>query len=399
MLRKFAIGIAFIISLVSLAVLAGCDEVDYDEKFSDKAKVVFELEGGRYLNSTTSVSHYYTLVGGSSKIVALEEMPDSEVTRDGGFILEGWYRNKTTAEDGSTVYSDKWNFATDTVSAEGVTLYAKWEPPVVYSFDFVYIDANGKEVVVSSRKVSEGKKFGEVYTGDVLNYANGYADHTAIAVYYDAEHTKPFDDSIAHPGGEESLAIKLYVEYIEGTYTVVKTKEQMKTATVLGNNIYLLANVDMGGEELTFNKFSGKILEGNGHSISNFTVKSKSSKSDLVDLYGDGNKSLCVAIFANLDGATVRGVTFENVTFKIDNTAMSDIHKIYVAPLAVSATNCKFENVEVTGKFGYTKRTASAFDIENDLVFWTESGIYNDLNENSTEEGCRYDITLAGVIE
>ena len=397
MLKKFAIGIALIISVVAPAVLAGCGDVDYDEKFSDRAKVIFELEGGKYLNSTTNVSHYYMLVDGKCKITALEEMPDSEVTRDGGFVLEGWYRTKTTAEDGKAEYSDRWDFENDTVSAEGVTLYAKWEPPVVYSFDFVYIDESGNEVVVSSRKVSAGKKFGEVYTGDVLNYAGGYANHTAIAVYYDAGHTKPFDDSVAHPGGEESYAVKLYVEYIEGTYTVVKTKEQMKTAALMGNSIYLLADIDMGGEELTFNKFSGKTLEGNGFKISNFTVKSKSSKSDLVDLEGDGNKSLCVAIFANLDGATVRDVTFENITFKVDNTAMSDIYKIYVAPLAVSATGCKFENVEVTGKFGYTKKTASAFDIEKVLVFWTESGICK--NENSTEQGCRYDITLAGEIQ
>ena len=47
MLRKFAIGIAFIISVFALAVLAACGTVDYDEKFSDKAKVVFELEGGK----------------------------------------------------------------------------------------------------------------------------------------------------------------------------------------------------------------------------------------------------------------------------------------------------------------------------------------------------------------
>ena len=397
MFRKFAIGIAFIISVAAVAVLAGCGDVDYDEKFSDKAKVIFELEGGRYLNSTTSVSHYYTLVDGKSKITALEKMPDSEVTRDGGFELEGWYRTKTKAEDGSTEYSDKWDFDNDTVTAEGVTLYAKWEAPIVYTFDFVYIDENNNEVVVSSRKVSAGKKFGEVYPNDVLTYANGYANHTAIAVYYDKEHTKPFDDSVAHPGGEVSTAVKLYVEYIEGTYTVVKTKDQLATAATVGDSIYLLNDIDMKGEKLNFNKFSKKTLEGNGFKISNFTVNYKSSRTDLVDLYDDGNKALCIAIFANLEGATVRDVTFENITVRVDNTAMSDIYRIYVAPLAVSAKDCKFENVEVSGKFGYTKRTASSFEIETVLVFLTERGIYK--NENSTEEGCKYDITLAGEIE
>ena len=393
MFRRFAIGIAFIISVAALAVLAGCGDVDYDEKFSDRAKVIFELEGGRYLNSTTSVSHYYTLVDGKSKITALEDMPEGEVTRDGGFILEGWYRTKTALEDGNAEYSDKWNFATDTVTKDGVTLYAKWESPIEFTFDFVYVDENGKEVIVSSRKVpGAGSYFGDVYKNDVLTYANGYANHTAIAVYYDAEHTKPFDDSVPHPGGEESYGVKLYVEYIEGTYSVVKTKEQLKDAR--SSNIYLLDDIDMEGDALSFDNFNGKTFEGKGHTVSNFTLSYKSTRTDLVDLDDDGNKSLCIAIFGNVEGATVRDVTFENVTVTVNNSFMSNLYKIYVSPLAVSAKDSTFENVTVTGNFGYTKKTAAAYDIADVLVYWTESGIYK--NENSTEEGCKYDITLVG---
>lgn len=395
MFKKFAIGLAFIISVSVATVLAGCGSVDYDEKFSDKAKVVFELEGGKYHNSTTSVSHYYTLVDGQPcKIVALEDMPEGEVTRDGGFILGGWYKTKTTT-DGNTEYSDKWDFDTDTVTKDGVTLYAKWESPIVYSFDFVYIGEDGAEHTVQSYKVNAGNKFGDVYRNDVLTYANGYAGHTAIAVYYDAEHTKPFDDSVTHPGGEQSTAVKLYVDYIEGSYTVVRTAEQLRLAR--SRDIYLLDDIDMDGAKLCFDNFNGKTLLGNNHKISNFTVDYSSTRNDLVDLFDDGNKSLCIAIFGNTERATVKDVTFENITVAVDNAYMAGISKIYVAPLAVRAKDSKFENVKVTGKFGYTKKTANAFDIGTVLVLWTESGIYKP--ENSTEEGCRFDITLAGEIE
>ena len=390
MLRKFAIGIAFIISVFSLAALAACEAVDYDEKFSDKAKVVFELEGGKYLNSRTSVSHYYTVEeGGSCKITPLEKLSEGGVTRDGGFELDGWYRTKTTV-GGEVEYSDRWNFDTDRVTREGVTLYAKWNSPIVYSFDFVYFDENGVEHIANSYKVNAGNKFGDVYRNDILTYANGYANHTAIAVYYDREHTVPFDDSVVHPGGEESTAVKLYVEYIEGSYTIVRTAAQLTAARA--KNIYLLADIDMEGKALSFDNFSGKKLLGNGYKISNFTVSYGNTRYDLVEDFEDDNKkSLCIAIFGNVDGATVKDVTFENITVKVD-TFLSDIHKIYVAPLAASAKNSAFENVKVAGKFGYTAQTD-----ESKIVFVTDRGAYK--SENSTFNGCEYDITLAGKVE
>ena len=395
MLKKFAIGLAFIISVSVLAVFAGCGTVDYDEKFSDRAKVVFELEGGRYLNSTTSVSHYYTLEDGKPcRIVALEDMPEGEVTRDGGFLLEGWYKTKTVT-DGNAEYSDKWNFDTDTVTADGATLYAKWESPIVFSFDFVYIDANGEEQKVQSYKVNAGNRFGDVYRNDILTYANGYAGHTAIAVYYDAEHKVPFDDSVVHPGGEASTAVKLYVEYIEGSYTVVRTAEQLKLAR--SRDIYLLDDIDMKGEKLCFDNFNGKKLLGNGFTISNFTVDYSSTRYDLVDLFDNGEKALCIAIFGNTERATVTDVTFENITVAVDNAYLSGLSKIYVAPLAVSAKDSTFKNVKVTGKFGYTKKTANSFEVDKVLEFLTDKGIYK--NENSTEEGCTFEVTLAGEIE
>ena len=393
MLRKFAIGIAFIISLFSLALFAACKEVNYDEKFSDKAKVIFELEGGRYLNSTTSVSHYYDLVDGKCKITPLEDKSFSEegVTRDGGFELEGWYRTKTIV-NGEAEYSDRWNFDTDTVGKEGVTLYAKWNSPIVYSFDFVYFDENGVEHIANSYKVNAGNKFGDIYKNDILTYANGYANHTAIAVYYDAEHKIPFDDSVAHPGGEESTAVKLYVEYIDGVYSVVKTAAQLTLAR--SKDIYLLANIDMGGKALSFDNFNGKTLIGNGYTISNFTVNYTvpKSRNDLPDDFEDASKkALCVAIFGNVEGATIKDVTFEGVTFVVD-TFSTVMDKIYVAPLAAGATDSTFENVKVKGTFGYTSQTDAT-----KIVFVTDKGAYN--SENSTFEGCEYDITLLGKVE
>ena len=60
MIKKFAIAFFSLVAVCCAAAFAACaGDVDYDEKYSDRTKIVFELEGGKYKNSTTSVSHYY----------------------------------------------------------------------------------------------------------------------------------------------------------------------------------------------------------------------------------------------------------------------------------------------------------------------------------------------------
>ena len=391
MFKKLAICTACILTVSSAAFLTACGgDPDYDELYADKVKVVYELEGGRYLNSTTSVSHYYEFKSGAPRTIKpLEDKSFSEdgVTRDGGFVLEGWYREKVT-ENGTTEYLNRWNFETDTVSDEGVTLYAKWNSPIAYTFDFVYFDENGEEKVAQSYKVNAGDRFGDVWKNDVLSYAGGYAGHTAVGVYSDPEHKIPFDDSIVHPGGEESTAVKLYVEYIEGSYSIVRTAAQLRMAR--SKDIYLLADIDMEGAKLSFDNFKGKTLIGNGHKISNFTVDYSVSRNDLVEDFADETKkALCISLFGNSENVTVKDVVFEDITVTVD-TFLSDVDKIYVAPLAVSSAGSTFENVSVKATFGYTDRTTA------EIVFVTDRGTYTNI---ANEVNCKYEIILAGKVE
>lgn len=393
MIKKLAIGISCMVCIGAAAALAGCGDVDYNELYADKVKVEYVLEGGKYLNSTTSVSHYYDYKDNLTIIDLNDERFSKDgVTRDGGFTLEGWYKTKTTGEDGKAVYSDKWNFATDTVKKEGVTLYAKWEEPIIYSFDFIYFE-NGEEKIANSLKVNAGDKLGDVHTGSVLTYAN-YSGHTAIEVYYDKDFTRPFDDTVTHPGGEVSTAVKLYAKYIEGSYTLVSTAAQLRIAK--NGGIYLLNDIDMDGAKISFDNC--KQLVGNGFKISNFTVDYSVGRFDLVENLVDEKKdALCIALFGNPEGVEVKDVTFENITVTVD-TFLSDVQHIYVAPLAVKATNSKFENVKVTGTFGYTAQTEGAYkNFDSVLQVETEKGIIQ--SNNSTETNCEYDITFVGKID
>lgn len=402
MFRKLAIAILSLIGISAAAAFVGCSgKIDYDEKYSDRVKIVFELEGGKYKNSTTSVSHYYEFGENAPRTINPLES-NSEVTKDGGFVLEGWFRGER-GENGEVVYGDEWNFETDTVTAEGVTLYAKWKSPIIYTFDFISVDAaSGEEKVINSLEVGAGNTLAEVHPQDVLQHANKLSGHTAIAVYYDKEHTKPFDDSVKHPGGEASFAVKLYVEFIEGSYKVVRTASDLSKS--VDSNIYVIPGsvIDMEGEELNFKNYSGKTFLGNGAVIKNFTLHKTWTQYNFrdelePDIVDDELNSLYFAIFRNVDKATVKDVSFEGVTLTVDMGRLAGLSKIYVAPLAVNATNSTFENVTVKATFGYTEKTEKYYDIASQLVFESNNLAHAG---NSTFISCpKPEITLAGKVE
>lgn len=398
MFRKLAIAILSLTALSAGAALAGCaGNVDYDEKYSERTKIVFELEGGKYKNSVTSVSHYYEFGDNAPHTINPLES-NSEVTRDGGFVLEGWYRGEKD-ENGAVVYGEKWNFASDVVPAEGITLYAKWKAPIIYTFDFVSVDkTSGAETVINSLEVNEGNNLADVHPQDVLKYANNLSGHTAVAVYYDKEHKKPFDDSVRHPGGAESLGVKLYVDFIEGEYTVVRTASDLIKAKT--KNIYVIPGsvIDMEGEELSFVNYSGKTFLGNGATIKNFVIRKdwRGLRDELEpDIANDEQNALYFAIFKNLKNATVKDVNFEDVSLTVDIGKLAGLSKIYVAPLAVSATGCVFENISVKATFGYTEKTEKAYDIATVLVFESQQLVHS----GNSVAGAHVDVTLAGKIE
>lgn len=401
MRRKFAIGIAIFLAACALAVLAGCGTVDYDKKYADRAKVVFELEGGRYknFNGVTQVKHYYQLdESGTCKIIPLKLIDEENgedktngLTHEGDFTFLGWFRTKTVVDD-EVEYSDEWDFDNDTVTKDGVTLYAKWKEQPRYTFAFYYLDENGEEVFVKSYNVGLGNTLSIIGT-DYLALADYRSEYTPSAIYYDKECTVPFDDSMPHPGHpdgiEKSYEVKLYVQYIQGAYKFVRTAEDLMNYGDKG--IFLLADIDLNGAEFSLTDFNGKTLIGNGHKISNFKVAYVNDRSGLLpDLENDSRKSLYISIFGNAENVVVKDVTFENISVVVD-TFLSTIYKIYVAPLATQAKGCTFENVAVTGTFGYTKATTKP------KVFVTDSGfVYKD--ESTTDNGCTFDITNLGVV-
>lgn len=356
--------IVFGLLLFSLVSLSACREKDIRE---GKTEVIYELEGGTYQNCTAAVKQYYDL-SVSDFIVEPSNVTDSKVERS-GYEFMGWYQKKIV--NGSEVtYEDEWDFRKDRLTENGLTLYAYWKKIYNYSFSVCYYDANGEVAVLG--KISNVKKGASFET---YNYSkrleNTRSGYTALYLC-DESGNKLEASKIVHPGGDEDVDIKIFVKYIEGNYKVVRTASELKLAK--GDNIYLDADIDLGGDAINFENYK-KNFVGNNHTISNFKINYAADRNSLVtDLTDDSKKSLYISLFGNTDGAHIENVTFKDVSVVV-TTTLSTTYKIYVAPLSVSTKNSSFENVSFSGTFDYD-RLPSKFNVEENLVFVTDSLCY-----------------------
>lgn len=324
----------FLLVFVFFLGLSGCKKTEE----RNGASAIFYLNGGTCQNNSHRIINYYDNAKEGEEVYIANPgtLYRNEITRD-GYVLEGWYR---TMNDNATSFQDKWDFEKDKMGHDGVNLYARWVPNIVYSFDLYYRDAPDK--LIHSYKVkSEGTKFSD--------YLNKSVRPNYTCIGFEDEFGNKGND-IVHPGGEQSLAVKVYADYIEGSYRVVSTARELAAAK--SENIYLTADIDFGGDEFKFSDYT-KLFVGNGHKISNFKIVANP-----VDIEADleGNNTIgniYVSIFHQIKGATIENVSFENVEFLIEKDA-TRVQNVYFAPLAAKIENSKIQNVQVSGTVSVT---------------------------------------------
>lgn len=345
MKKKLLVTALMILSIACLLVACN-NSTNYD----GLTKITFEPEGGVYQNCTLPFYQYYDFKDGTTNLIREPLALSRKEFKKDGYTFVGWFKTRTEV-DGKVTYSDMWDFATDKVGTDGVTLYAGWKRNVTYLYNVCYVDEQGQTQIIGSYDVSEGDEF-----DDYENYAAKRSGYTALAFadedtgymddgyYLDAECAQPVK-GYKHPGGEEDTAINVYVKYVKGEYTLVRTASELIAAR--SNDIYLLADVDMKGATLSFENYGG-VFEGNGHTISNFTIAYNAGNNDLKFNFDDnsGDTAVHASLFESLSGATLRNVKFSGATFTVDG-GTSKIKKIYFAPLCMSATDSKIENVSI----------------------------------------------------
>lgn len=328
-------------------------ETTYLYAESGTGKAVFYLEGGVCQNSYEKVSYLYNFDGSFIDMLIMDpnvlETNPNDMIQKSGYHIEGWYQTKTTDDVGNVTYSDKWDFENDRMTLDGVTLYAKWEENRTYKYELYYKDKDGNDVFLSDYECKEGAKFSDrqLKVKTVEGYTSlGYLDEFGNA----------WNNNFTHPGGDEDLAIKVYLSLIEGDYTVVKTAKQFKNAIAKGENIYLCNDIDFDEDELIFDSYSGEIL-GNGYTVSNFTIDYDDSRSGLkgeIDDLNNGSNYLYVSLFFELKDACIKDITFDNIIVDID-TRNTQIKYLVFAPLATIMENTTLENVSFSGSFNITR--------------------------------------------
>ncbi len=359
--------------LMMLVLLTACG--GGEDEYEGLVKVTYYLEGGTYQNSVDPVTHYYDFEAGTeNKIKDPTDLSNKNVERP-GYTLEGWYARKNGTGDSAT-YSDKWDFEKNKVTDKGVTLYAKWEKNINYTFDLYYKDKNGNDIALEKGiKVDAGQPVTSAFVSLAENTMIGN-DLTPLGQWTDAAGNAWNIDTDVHPGGETDTNIRLYAKYIDGKYTVVRTAKDL--AKAVGGNIYLMNDIDFaGGAFGGFGDYTGVLL-GNGYKIRNFTLTYTADKNSIkpdTSIDAEGANLLQISLFESLTGATIQDVAFENYTVEISLGMMFGTTKIVVAPFAMKMSDTTLANVTVTGSYTVVK-LPEGFDSANLIIKTNDIAVY-----------------------
>jgi uncharacterized repeat protein (TIGR02543 family) len=322
MKRKYLILLTLVAITLTL-LLSGCGRGG--QSIEGMYGVTFEVNGGKLNIGTTSTEQLKYAYDPGSYMIDPATFRNYKISRP-GYIFTGWYTSADCKEN------ERWDFATQPLNVEALTLYAGWEKEIVYTYTVCYADGENIETL-GNYSVMAGEKF-----EDYRKHANKREGYTPTGYFVDAACQTPWDFETVHPGGDVDTDVCVYVDYIEGEWKLVDSYETLLAAINEGN-VYLTADIDCGGQELYFSGTYTRIFQGNRHKISNFTVKKS----------GGALIPSCTLFQSIAKGAEIRNVSFENATFMLMDVD-SRVNKVRVAAIARDASGGIVSDVSITGK-------------------------------------------------
>ncbi len=262
-----------------------------------------------------------------------------------GYYIENWYLPALDSEgkvqvdeDGKVLLqAEPWDFATDRVT-EDITLYANLAKSPVMRF----IDADTLE------KVGEidGRRPGEVATKPEGSLAPSKSGYTFMQNYYKDKDMKEVFE-FPYTFGNETEPVDVYVNFIEGEWSLVSTTLEMSSALTNNRDIYLLNDIDYTGMVWGSATYTGE-FNGNGHTLKGITLNYTSDNTMIT-----ARRRTSVGIFSRLLGRTyMHDVNFEDVTLSVraSDAYGANIYDVRVGMLAAEVSEgAVIENVTVTG--------------------------------------------------
>lgn len=324
-MRKFTS--LLMLCLFSIFLLASCS----NQKVRTGYCVTFHLEGATYQQSE-EIRYYYPTNTEGTIIFEPNDLIVSQTDKitKPGYYLEGWYLSPDFEP------TEKWDFAKDKLTAEGLDLYANWKLETVYKFAiYPVIDGEplGDGTMLGEYTVSAGDTF-----SDYRHYAENVEGYTFVE-FKDEDGNIINEDEYAHPGGDVDTTINIYANYIEGEYTIVRSYDDLEDAIADKTNIYLYNDIDCDGEDLDFGDFIDREFIGNGHTISNFSYNDLLS-SGLVD----GIKY--ISLFGTVENSNISDVSF--IAGAISYGNYTRVTAIHIYPCALHINNSTLANISIT---------------------------------------------------
>lgn len=264
------------------------------------------------------------------------------------YYLEGWYLpadldadgNPVKDENGFVLLGEEWDFKTERVHSD-ITLYGKWLKKTVMHF----IDRKtGDEV--HGRNGNIMSEPGGRTNEPTESYAPTLSGHTFLGKYYVAQ-TGTQEFKWPYTFGTEDVYV--YVEFLEGVWSLVDTVSGFRTAMAAGRNIYLQNDLDFENKPSTvwsLGSYNGEI-NGNGHTIKNVKRSFAVSRNKNINLGG---------VFGTLGAqANIHDIIFDNINVELEIVdSLWNPIDVYAGLFAWSAEEgAKVSNVTLRGSLSY----------------------------------------------
>ena len=268
-----------------------------------------------------------------------------------------------------------WDFTTDRVTAEmqedGLILIASWQKKITVHF----VDLSGSETLITTKRNSTNtgnlplEKGETIYKPQRIPTA---ANYTFVCWSKTKGEYDPWD-FVNEVFPENSNELYLYAYMIEGNYSRITTSQELaKVSDDLNGNYVVINDIDLGGKVYSNSTPLGmsvtllqnstvlsSVFTGNFVSygtISNYTLTVNSyAKAILTDIANN----ITLALFPYTMGATIKGVTLEDVKLVVTSKGSGIVEMVDcgIAPLVGTALTA--EEMQ-SGRFD--------FDIESDMI-------------------------------